>query len=717
MPPADTPLDSNTPDYLGILPTDRSLTPLSYLSSPVPDLASTLVTSAQDDADYDNIQFLRTPVDLIDDPSTQMSASRPADASHPRRNPYHNYTRPPPPRNDDNAHTTQVDASEHRRNRERMYRVMNRLQATETNPRHNFSSHNWHNYSQSMLDMPLHQQEPDVQEMVRELTRGDRGLSPQNAMLVARSRLDREHDLRVEARSRMEQLRDIQGQERDRTDQYRVAAESNTSPTAASIPRREPVEAPVVLGPSRRNGTLRSAAIMQNARTNNSMDASLRTAAEAYTRDTSPQPVPRTSLRDFTRNQQEPPTEETETSSLSTWQRLARTGGQNPGQSHDFSYPPTFASTNQWRRDILAAHPQNRLQLANKPPQTVVSPDLENAIRYMDRICDSQSYNDSLNAAMDTGFANKEFFADKHDDFIMDVSQIPSPSSSSWLQSGIKFKGSQHTTHQSEPERSTYRPLGYPNNVTWQPEQQPFDATRPWLSYNSVYNSLRTTGEAAGPTLPVLENWPVKVMIHTVDEETMTLSGTMQAYDVPNHTNPTSTTSSKNHDSPITTYLEGHIIDHRTHTLRTPCDEKKHHHRSTDRTRTPAPPSTTPSRLPTNRITFPPTTPTIDAANWRRLPPFSSIESDDEVARVLLSLDRLSEINSQYIFMRWKERCFIHSSCSACPNSPRRANNPNSNGNRISGEGDDTDTGHGLTISGFYYVSLCRATVFEVEGV
>jgi len=673
----------------------------------VPDLASTLVTQAEDDADYDNIQFLRTPVESIDDSSAQMSASRQGDASHPRQHRSYNSGRPPEQQNNDNA--AQVDASEYRRNRERMYRVMNRLQATGTdnNPRHTFSTHNWHHYSQAMLALPLHQQEPEVQEMVGELTRENSGLSPQTAMLVARSRLDREHDLRLEARSRMGQIRSVRDQERDRMDQYRVAEESNSSP-----PIRDPVEAAVVVGPSRRNETLRSTAIMQHARTNNTTEGLLRYAADTYGRGTHSQSRPRNRLQEPTRHQQETPNEETETSSLSTWQRLARTGGQNPGQGLNLSYPPTFDSS-QWRRDILAAHPQNRIQHASKPPPTVVSLFLENAIRYLDRIRDSQSYNDSLDAAMDTGFANKEFFADKHDDFIMDVSQIPLPSSSSWMQSGIKFRGSQHTTHQSEPERSTYRPVGYPNNVTWEPEQQPFDATRPWLSYNAPFNFSRLTGEAPGTTLPVLENWPVKVTIHAVDEQTMTLSGTMQAYDVPNHTIPASTTRPSTRDSPITTYLEGHIIDHRTHSFRTPCDEKKHHHRSSDRVRTPAPPSTTPSRPTTNRITFPPTTPTIDAANWRRLPPFSSIESDDEVARVLLSLDRLSEINSQYIFMRWKERCFIHSTCSACPNSPRRANGTS---NHSGGEGDDTDTGHGLTISGFYYVSLCRATG-EVRGL
>jgi hypothetical protein len=52
--------------------------------------------------------------------------------------------------------------------------------------------------------------------------------------------------------------------------------------------------------------------------------------------------------------------------------------------------------------------------------------------------------------------------------------------------------------------------------------------------------------------------------------------------------------------------------------------------------------------------------------------------------------------------MRWKERCFIHSSSEPCADPANCSN--------------DQDRGHGLTISGFYYVSLRRSDG-AVEGL
>jgi len=80
------------------------------------------------------------------------------------------------------------------------------------------------------------------------------------------------------------------------------------------------------------------------------------------------------------------------------------------------------------------------------------------------------------------------------------------------------------------------------------------------------------------------------------------------------------------------------------------------------------------------------------------------MKSDDEVARTLLSRSSMDKIMSEWVFMRWKERCFIPSESDAC----RRQDYP-SGGMMPLSEGDDTHTGHGLTISGFYYVSLRRS--------
>ena len=75
----------------------------------------------------------------------------------------------------------------------------------------------------------------------------------------------------------------------------------------------------------------------------------------------------------------------------------------------------------------------------------------------------------------------------------------------------------------------------------------------------------------------------------------------------------------------------------------------------------------------------------------------------DALARLLLSRTQLRQLNEEYIFMRWKERCFVHSRHDCCKSS---------SSDRLG----DQDRGHGLTISGFYYVSLRRSDG-EVEGL
>ena len=53
----------------------------------------------------------------------------------------------------------------------------------------------------------------------------------------------------------------------------------------------------------------------------------------------------------------------------------------------------------------------------------------------------------------------------------------------------------------------------------------------------------------------------------------------------------------------------------------------------------------------------------------------------------------IPQLNDEWIFMRWKERCFVHDKDDPCTEQDRRS---------------DHDRGHGLTISGFYYVSMSR---------
>ena len=94
----------------------------------------------------------------------------------------------------------------------------------------------------------------------------------------------------------------------------------------------------------------------------------------------------------------------------------------------------------------------------------------------------------------------------------------------------------------------------------------------------------------------------------------MTLSGTMEAFNVPDKSSPT-------HESSITTFLEGEIIDFNTYTLETKSFNAD---------------------------------PRVDGTYWRKLPPFKEL-TDDEMVRNLVSKRWLrEELGMKWILMRWK---------------------------------------------------------------
>lgn len=110
------------------------------------------------------------------------------------------------------------------------------------------------------------------------------------------------------------------------------------------------------------------------------------------------------------------------------------------------------------------------------------------------------------------------------------------------------------------------------------------------------------------------ENWPVKVTIHNINTSEMTLSGTMEAYNIPDKTSPS-------HDAHIVTFLEGEIIDFNTHTL-----ETKNFKADAE----------------------------IDSTYWRELQPFKTL-TDEEMTRNLVSRKWITEeLSKGWILMRWK---------------------------------------------------------------
>ncbi|KAI7370799.1 hypothetical protein KC328_g17671, partial [Hortaea werneckii] len=254
---------------------------------------------------------------------------------------------------------------------------------------------------------------------------------------------------------------------------------------------------------------------------------------------------------------------------------------------------------------------------------------LENAMKYLSDLRSCHSYEDALSAAIDHGLATKEFFADKHDDFIMDLhgheedSEEHSFPWSSWLQPGTVFDGHQYAMNGTSSSSIAHNieqinPHYYPSSsrsafdhppgstrITMPPA--PFDATRPWLSHTPPSRPPHFDRRSTTSTSD--DQWPVRVVINSVDPEKMTLQGTMEAYDVPQQPQPhhiltggANNTNSSNSNppisnsgpttspprrpragkkhAPITTFLEGQILSLNPHTFLTPAPLPSSHHSS-----------------------------------------------------------------------------------------------------------------------------------------
>ncbi|PWY95455.1 hypothetical protein BO94DRAFT_619887 [Aspergillus sclerotioniger CBS 115572] len=300
------------------------------------------------------------------------------------------------------------------------------------------------------------------------------------------------------------------------------------------------------------------------------------------------------------------------------------------GESHRFL-------THNDLRARISAHRQ--LHMENPP-----NPRLKETIRYLDRLRFSTSFEESLTSAAAGGFVNTDFLGGNEDDFILDTTSIAPPPECSWLRPGVVFSGSQRAASSANsifariPSPSTSQDPVIVNGSDNNNRISVYTTTGRRYLANNIYNL------GSGKD----ENWPVKVTIHSINPDDMTLSGTMEAYNIPDKTTPA-------HDAHIVTYLEGEIIDFNTHTL-----ETKNFKADAE----------------------------IDSTYWRELQPFKDL-TDEEMTRNLVSRKWVTEqLSRRWILMRWKERCFI---------TP-------------------TDSRQGLTISGFYYISLNRQSG-QIEGL
>lgn len=304
------------------------------------------------------------------------------------------------------------------------------------------------------------------------------------------------------------------------------------------------------------------------------------------------------------------------------------------------------------RRDMLSRADSYRRSFLDRASHSAptVSPMLEQTVKYLSRIRHSTTIDDSLNYALDAGFLSKDYFCIQYADFVTDTFTIPPPAETSWLAPGAVLSGCQHATSATTTITTTTPGAGttihrFRLNDNSSPTTLPAlpPPSRPWIS--NSYSSTRSQTSprlSEGPsTQPSQQDrWPVKVTIHSVDWEKMSLSATMEAYNVPSHphshqsilntsNSPNGTSSPQfTRTSSITTYLEGEILDFNTHTLLT-------------------------ESFKSNAAN--------DATYWRKLPPFQKM-NDEEIVRALTSKKWFTDVLSkEWILMRWKERCFVKS--------------------------------------------------------
>ena len=272
-------------------------------------------------------------------------------------------------------------------------------------------------------------------------------------------------------------------------------------------------------------------------------------------------------------------------------------------------------------RPPAEAHRQRHMDV---PCPAGVSKPLEETIKYLGCMRTYNTEEEQIDAAKEAGLLRQEHFHDWQD-FFFHPFTVERPLESSWFRMGGVFAGTQRAAGAScltLPHMAS-RHLGGPDSASRR-RARTERAIQEDITSNQISN-FRNARTHRTPTvnLPSIgdavhngEEWPVKVSIHGVDYSNMTLTGTMEASNVPDKSAPS-------HESSITTYLEGEIIDF--------------HHNSLE----------TKSFNANARV---------DGTYWRKLEPFKHL-SDEQMVKNLLSRKWISEdLMGKYILMRWKGR-------------------------------------------------------------
>lgn len=549
--------------------------------------------------------------------------------------------------------------------RDRLRRVMNRLSRIHDPPAAYGdrvpSQNNLYDWS------PAHEadDEDELDQILAELRREQPNTHPDILRVLGRSQLDAERETRNQP--------------------YSSRLSSSTQPSQFT------------------DGSLRSAAILQSVRRHPRFSARARDHLQQHNSDR----------------------ESASRSPHQTESRDRYTYSENPRQAALQRLRERRTSTDRPRdrdrdREMLQRVDSYRRNYLERPASTsaTVSPVLEQTINYLARLRWCNNVDDSIECAFDAGLATKDEYWEEKTDFILDTFTIPPPAVSSWLAPGAVLSGYQHatttitstiTSSAAGPTPSTTLHRLRNNEII---TSTIFDSSRPWQNQGYAPPHRRslqpTAAEVVASHAPQQDNWPVKVTIHAVDYEKMTLSATMEAYNVPSHPHSQQSLLNGSVDgasapftrtSSITTYLEGEILDFNQFTLLTESFKSD----------------------ASNDVTY-----------WRKLPPFQKF-SDEELVKNLTSRRFFTEIlNRDWILMRWKERCFVKSinrsnavqpadrtSSSRPTDSFVSARGSRENFDQRGLESEQTsfdDSGCGLTISGFYYVCLKRSSG-KLEGL
>lgn len=517
---------------------------LEQLASPVPDYAATLTTQAENDADDDNVSFLRTRSRHLSDSTSNHSG---------RRRPPHltadEFERIDP---DNQRRIRRALAGERHYTTEQLHELGDANESTYGNRiPHQQSLYDWAPAS-SDDEEETHHGLPSIPQLEAEAERDEYYRRPY-----------------------------FESQAGSGFSRYNFTALASAHPPRADS---EAATAPAV---PQSESYLRSTALLQSVRRHPRFSTRSRNHLQSYILDR---------------------------------ERTGQDGEDRdrPASTRLYRPPNTIAANNhqqqQQQRELRArvdAYRQRYLENPSGNPPAV-SRWLEEAIKYLERLRFSRSYEESLTSAAASGFVREEFFSNNHEDFILDTASIDPPPESSWLKVGGVFSGSQHAANGSQTllyrlsDRSTTSP-STSVNLSQDDNRTPQNDPRPSWIPTAINRSAN--GD---------ERWPVKVTIHSIDYDAMTLSGTMEAFNVPDKSSPTQ-------ESSITTFLEGEIIDFNTYTLETKSFKADAR---------------------------------IDGTYWRKLEPFKHL-TDDEIVRNLVSRKWLTEVLARnWILMRWKgESC------------------------------------------------------------